>query len=85
MEPSRGPALAFERGTISVRCRTMSEDLWSTPLRDLMLNAAGRAAHYRLQAAALRDMAGRATTDEMASDLLELAVKYDTLAISVAN
>ena len=54
-------------------------------MRDLMLHAAGRASHYRLQADVLREMAGRATTDEMASDLLELAVKYDALAISVAN
>ena len=54
-------------------------------MQDLMLNAAGRAAHYRLQAAALREMATREGASHLAGDLLDLAVKYDDLAASVSE
>jgi hypothetical protein len=84
MEPFPRAALAFSWG-ISVRWRTMSDDLWSVPMQDLILNAAGRAAHYRRQAAELREMAVRAGTDPLASDFLDLAVKYETLAASVTE
>jgi hypothetical protein len=63
----------------------MSDDLWSVPMQDLMLNAAGRAAHYRQQAAALREMAVRPGAGDLATDLLDLAVKYETLAASVTE
>jgi hypothetical protein len=63
----------------------MSDERWSVPIQDLMLSAAGRAAHYRQQAVALREMAGQAGTDQLASDLLDLAVKYDALAGSVSR
>ncbi len=62
----------------------MSDDLWRTPMRDLMLKSAQvRAAHYRQQATELRAMA-EDETDTAKSDLLELAAKYDALADSVS-
>ena len=63
----------------------MADDLWNTRMEDLKLNAAGRAAHYREQAIALRGMAEQADTAQLASDLRDLAVKYDDLASSVST
>ena len=63
----------------------MADDLWKFPIRDLMLNNAQiRAAHYRQQAAELREMARRENKGQWRSDLCDMARKYDDLANSVS-
>jgi hypothetical protein len=64
----------------------MPEDLWSGSVLALMQNAAHvRAAHYRAQAAQLRELAEQELSEKVRRDLLDLAGKYDDLAASVTG
>lgn len=75
-----------ELGETFVRHRTMSDEPWQMPMRDLMLTSAQtRATQYRQQAAELRGMAKNQIDEGVRRELLDLAAKYDALANSVSK
>ena len=60
----------------------VSDNPWQMPMRDLMLNSAPRATHYRQQAA---ELAENQIDESVRCELLDLAVKYDALTNSLST